>query len=273
MIQRMEYLPADAPTVARSSRRDADNAAIVGLPSALPFSAPGTANGTALWEVQAGVINATQAPYSTAFSDTDWASQEMTLEIWSMRWWMPVGSERVEPSIPTTITTIANSETGTKIITLPSTAALWGAGAWGETLEWMYGLDTNGPGRVDEMTAPRGSTGGLPQGLTQNLTGRTVTLNLSSFKRPGAVIGLLHAVNTNTGFCVPHRVIVRVAPSLNIPPPTSGATAGNAFSWVVPRDDGAGNRFVRVSYRAQTLNGIRTLDKGAVVRVAMPVPE
>lgn len=36
--------------------------------------------------------------------------------------------------------------------------------------------------------------------------------------------------------------------------------------------DGAGNRFVRVSYRAQTLSGIRTLDKGAVVRVAMPVP-
>ena len=91
-----------------------------------------------------------------------------------------------------------------------------------------------------------------------------MTLTLGTFKRPGAVIGLLHGVNANTGFCVPHRVIIRVAPSLNIPPPSSGATAGNAFSWVVPRDDGAGNRYWNngnLSYGAPGVGGLEVVSK------------
>ena len=178
-----------------------------------------------------------------------------------MRWLMPAGWKVTTPAIATTVVTVAQAETGTKVIDLPGTAALWGAGSWTETLRWAHLIDTNGPGRTDEMTSPRNTSGGLPVGLAQDLTARTVTLTLGTFKAPGVIMGLLYAEDATTGFMVPHRIIIRVAPTLQIPQPASGsgAVVGSPFSYVIPRDDGAGGRYWdcgNLAYGAPGIGGL-----------------
>ena len=122
-------------------------------------------------------------------------------------------------------------------------------------------IDTNGPGRSDEYTATRSTASGLPTGVAQDLSARTVTLTLGTFKRAGAVVGLLAASASGIGHCRAHRVVIRVAPTLQIPQPASGsgAVVGSPFSYVIPRDDGAGGRYWdcgNLAYGAPGIGGL-----------------
>lgn len=262
MVQRIEVSPSDDVTKIRSSRRDPATLAIVGTTSAVPFDDDGVGGNVAAgWEWVMGVFNATSAPFAANFATTDWTGQELTLEVYSMRWLMPTGKKVVAPLIAPQVVTIAQSETGTKIISIPAAATIWGPGTWTETLRAAHLIDTNGPGRTDEMTSPRSTSGGTPAGWAQNLGTREITLTLGTFKKPGMVMGLLYAEDADTSFIVPHRIIIRVAPTLQIPQPASGsgAVVGSPFSYVIPRDDGAGGRYWdcgNLAYGAPGIGGL-----------------
>ena len=266
MVQRIEVSPSDDVTKIRSSRRDPATLAIVGTTSAVPFDDDGVGGNVAAgWEWVMGVFNATSAPFAANFATTDWTGQELTLEVYSMRWLMPTGKKVVAPLIAPQVVTIAQSETGTKIISIPAAATIWGPGTWTETLRAAHLIDTNGPGRTDEMTSPRSTSGGTPAGWAQNLGTREITLSLGTFKKPGMIMGLLYAEDADTSFIVPHRIIIRVAPSLAIPGPTAGngVIAGNAFSYTIPRDDGAGNRYWSSGNLALGSTGLQVISKPA----------
>jgi len=257
------FFSIDSDATKVTMRRTNDSFVTQGSVYTQNYDATGSGNLLDFWELMMGVFANTETPYNAPYDDASMAGKSTGMEVTSIRILIPTGNANAVPiNAGYQETVIAQSETGSKVISLPSTAAIWGAGSWTETLRWFHPIDTNGPGRTDEFTAPRNAAGTLPVGVTQDLSARTVTLALGTFKTPGVVMGLIAAAATGIGYCKAYRVIVRVAPSLQIPEPNmgDGAIAGSPFSYVIPRDDGAGNRYWNCGNLAYGAPGIGGLE-------------
>lgn len=255
------FFSIDADATKLTMRRTNDSFVTQGSTYTQNYDATGSGNLLDFWELMAGVFANTQTPFSAPFDDAAMAGKSIGMEITSMRILIPSGNSIALPSSAATVAAVAQSETGSKVINLPATSTLWGAGSWTESLRWFHPIDTNGPGRSDEYTATRSTASGLPTGVAQDLSARTVTLTLGTFKRAGAVVGLLAASASGIGHCRAHRVVIRVAPTLQIPQPASGsgAVVGSPFSYVIPRDDGAGGRYWdcgNLAYGAPGIGGL-----------------